>query len=126
MPITGDGGHGSAAFGYLGWERLLLASALLGGFLAILAVSGAALLLRLAEEPVGNASPCAAAGAVAVSLALVPLARTGRGPVGAIARRLPPRLDGGLRRRPVAGGLAGLLTLVAVQGKVIITPPQAV
>jgi hypothetical protein len=98
----------------IGWERLLLAGALLAGFLAILAVSGTALLVRVAGANPGSASPFVAAGAIVVSLALVPWTRTGRGPISAIARRLPPGLDGGLRRQPVAAGLAALLALIAV------------
>ena len=114
MPNAGEIAETSAAIVPIGWERVLLAGALLAACLAILAVSGTALLMRAAGANPAGASMFVAAGSVAVALAFVPGARAGQGPVAAMARRLPPRLDGGFRRRPVAAGLAGLLTLVAV------------
>ncbi|MEW6743915.1 MAG: hypothetical protein AB1486_14275 [Planctomycetota bacterium] len=114
MPIARDHKQASAANSRMGLERLFLAGALLAGFLVILGVSGTAIVVRAVGGDPGSVSPFVAAGVIAVSLALTISARRGRGPVWAIACRLPPRLEGRLRRQPVAAGLAGLLALVAV------------
>ena len=114
MPDARNDTRTSAPTVRVGWERVLLAGALLAGFLAILAVSATALWMRLAGVNPGGAAPIVAAGAVTMALVFALRARAGRGPVSTIARRLPSRLDGAFRRRPLAAGLASLLTLVAV------------
>lgn len=114
MPSANDDARSAAVSPRISWERVLLAAALLAGFLAILAVSGTAIVVRMAGASPGRVPPFVVVGSVLVTLGLVPRARTGRGPVAAVARALPPELDGGFRRRPLAAGLAGVLALLAV------------
>jgi alpha-1,2-mannosyltransferase len=99
---------------HIGWERVLLASAIAAAFLVVLTVSGTALATRACGASRAWTSPVVALGTIMVTVAFAPSARRGRGPLSAAARRLPRRLDGGLRRRRVAAGLAGLLAVVAV------------
>lgn len=98
----------------IGWERALLASTLAALFLVILAVGGASLVTRAFGASRAWVPPAVAVGVIILSVACAPWARRGRGPLAPIARRLPPRLDGSLKRRPRAAGFAGLLMVVAV------------
>jgi hypothetical protein len=114
MQDTPDNGPSSAPAKNIGWERVMLASALAAVFLIVLAVGGTALVTRAFGVRRAWTSSVIAVGMITAAIALAPFARLGRGPLAMVARRLPPGLDGGLRRRPLAAGLAGLLTVVAV------------
>jgi hypothetical protein len=98
----------------IGWERLLFAAAVAAAVLVILAVSIAAIVVREAGNSPGKAAPFMALGALVLALALIPLGRRNRGPLPAIARRVPRDMDGGYRRRPVVACLAGALVIVGV------------
>jgi len=96
------------------WERMLLASAVAAVFLVVLAVGGTALVTKAMGVYRAWTPPVTAVATLIVVSILAPWARRGRGPLAAAARRLPPALDGSFRRRPLAAGLVGLATLVAV------------
>lgn len=98
----------------IGWERALLAGALAALFLLIVVVSGASLVTRALGASRPLVPPVVAAGVILLAAACTPWTRHGHGPLAPVARRLPSSLDGGLGRRPLAAGLAGLLMVVAL------------
>jgi hypothetical protein len=113
-PNTGDGGPVAKAANEIGWERLLFAAAVAAAVMVILAVSGTAILAREAGNSPGRTAPFVALGALVLALVLLSPGRRDRGPLPAIARRVPPEMDGGFRRRPVVTCLAGVLVIVGV------------
>jgi hypothetical protein len=100
--------------GIVSWERALLAGTAVSAGLAIVAVSCAGILARIMGVSRTFVPPIVALCAVVATLALLPFGRHGRGPIAVVARLLPPRLDGGFRRRPVVAGLVALLMVLGV------------
>jgi hypothetical protein len=98
----------------IGWERLLFAAAVAAAVLIIIAVSGTAMLLRTVGENPFAAAPVVALGSLVLIAALIPLGRRKRGPLPAIARRVPAYMDGGFRRRPAVACLVGALVIVGL------------
>jgi alpha-1,2-mannosyltransferase len=97
-----------------GWERLLLAAASVAICLIAFTVGSVAILARNTGGDTRTAPIFGLIGAVALVGTFIKGARRGQGPLPAIARRLPPRLDGAFHRRPVVSSLSFTLTFAAL------------
>jgi alpha-1,2-mannosyltransferase len=96
------------------WERVVLAGTLAAFFLVVWVVGGAGLLTKAFGVYRIWIPPVVTVGVLVVAITLTLFARYGRGPVAVIARRLPSKLDGSARRRPVRAWLVGLATFIAL------------
>lgn len=97
-----------------GIERLLLAGAVAAGCLIVLIVGAVAIVARNTGVSTTSSPIYALLGALIVATILIVAGTQGKGPLPAMAGRLPRQLDGALRRRPIVGWMSFTLTAVAL------------
>lgn len=97
-----------------GWERILLAGASAAGCLIVLAVGAVAIVARSTGAATMGSPVYSIMLALAVAILLIVGGRWGKGPLPAIAQRLPSQLDGTFHRRPVVSWLTSALTVLAL------------